>query len=192
MAENPSAPVGHGTGAPGKGVGMLKNKKVAIGFGIFLVLGIVFVAIHSANKNNNAASQQSAGGQSAVDPATGYPFGSMADSNALGGGFFPGSSGSGSGGSTQPPVTVNVNNPPPSTQPATPPGHPKPPAKPPSHHQPPPHHHSNTYVVKPGDNLSAIASRFHIDGGWHTLYNLNKHTIGGNPNLIHPGQKLTL
>jgi nucleoid-associated protein YgaU len=191
MAENPSAPVGHGSGTPGKGVGMLKNKKVAIGFGIFLVLGIVFVAIHSANKNNNAAAQQSAGGQTAVDPATGYPFGSMADSNALGGGFFPGSSGSGSGSSTVPPISVTVNNPPPvSTQPA--PVGSKPPSKPPTHHQPPPHHHSNTYVVKPGDNLSEIAARFHISGGWHTLYNLNKHTIGGNPNLIHPGQKLTL
>jgi nucleoid-associated protein YgaU len=52
--------------------------------------------------------------------------------------------------------------------------------------------HPATYTVKSGDTLSAIASRFHISGGWSNLYNLNRHVIGGNPNLIHPGQKLKL
>ncbi len=50
------------------------------------------------------------------------------------------------------------------------------------------------YVVKAGDNLSSIAARLGIAGGsstgWHTLYNANRAVIGGNANLIHPGQRL--
>jgi LysM repeat protein len=48
-----------------------------------------------------------------------------------------------------------------------------------------------TYVVRSGDTLSAIATRNHISGGWHTLYQLNSKTIS-NPNLIFPGQRITL
>jgi len=46
-----------------------------------------------------------------------------------------------------------------------------------------------SYIVKSGDSLSAIAKRLGLN--WRDLYNLNKKTIGGNPNLIRPGQKLT-
>ena len=49
----------------------------------------------------------------------------------------------------------------------------------------------NTYVVRSGDTLAAIAAKNHIKGGWHTLYQLNKGTVG-NPNLIFPGQRLAL
>ncbi|WP_433300456.1 transglycosylase family protein [Actinoplanes sp. CA-030573] len=48
-----------------------------------------------------------------------------------------------------------------------------------------------TYVVRSGDTLSAIATRNHIKGGWHTLYQLN-HGIVSNPNLIFPGQRIAL
>jgi len=48
-----------------------------------------------------------------------------------------------------------------------------------------------TYVVRSGDTLSAIATKNHISGGWHTLYQLNSKTIS-NPNLIFPGQRITL
>ena len=48
-----------------------------------------------------------------------------------------------------------------------------------------------TYVVRSGDTLSAIATRNHISGGWHTLYQLNSKTIS-NANLIFPGQRITL
>ena len=48
-----------------------------------------------------------------------------------------------------------------------------------------------TYVVRSGDTLSAIATRNHISGGWHTLYQLNGNTIS-NPNLIFPGQRIAL
>ncbi|WP_322871271.1 transglycosylase family protein [Streptomyces goshikiensis] len=50
----------------------------------------------------------------------------------------------------------------------------------------------NPYVVAPGDSLSAIATEQHIEGGWQALYETNRATIGGNPNLILPGQRLTL
>ncbi|KIF05567.1 peptidase [Streptomyces sp. RSD-27] len=50
----------------------------------------------------------------------------------------------------------------------------------------------NPYVVAPGDSLSSIAGRQHVEGGWQALYETNRETVGGNPNLIFPGQRLTL
>jgi resuscitation-promoting factor RpfA len=49
-----------------------------------------------------------------------------------------------------------------------------------------------TYVVRSGDTLAKIAAKRSIKGGWHTLYQLNKGVIGGDPNLILPGQHLAL
>ncbi|WP_412075914.1 transglycosylase family protein [Streptomyces xanthophaeus] len=48
------------------------------------------------------------------------------------------------------------------------------------------------YVVAPGDSLSAIATRQHVEGGWQALYETNRATVGADPNLIFPGQRLTL
>ncbi|WP_405763029.1 transglycosylase family protein [Streptomyces sp. NBC_00045] len=50
----------------------------------------------------------------------------------------------------------------------------------------------NPYVVAPGDSLSAIATGQHVEGGWQALYETNRATVGGDPNLIFPGQRLTL
>ncbi|MER6199781.1 transglycosylase family protein [Streptomyces sp. NPDC001586] len=50
----------------------------------------------------------------------------------------------------------------------------------------------NPYVVAPGDSLSAIATEQRVDGGWQALYETNRATVGANPNLIFPGQRLTL
>ncbi|MBT2477498.1 transglycosylase family protein [Streptomyces sp. ISL-94] len=50
----------------------------------------------------------------------------------------------------------------------------------------------NPYVVAPGDSLSAIATEQHVEGGWQALYETNRATVGGNPDLIFPGQRLTL
>lgn len=44
-----------------------------------------------------------------------------------------------------------------------------------------------TYTVRSGDSLSSIAG-----AGWRELYQLNRGVIGGNPNLIYPGQVLHL
>ena len=50
-----------------------------------------------------------------------------------------------------------------------------------------------TYTVKSGDCLWNIAKQFYGSGSDYTkIYNANKGTSGGNPNLIYPGQVLTL
>jgi len=46
----------------------------------------------------------------------------------------------------------------------------------------------HTYTVRSGDTLGAIAARHATS--WQRLYQANKHIIGGNPDLILPGQKL--
>src|SRR6185369_7555911 len=49
------------------------------------------------------------------------------------------------------------------------------------------------YIVQPGDNLWNI-SRDHLGGGqnWGEIYHANEGIIGSNPNLIQPGQELTI
>jgi LysM repeat protein len=48
------------------------------------------------------------------------------------------------------------------------------------------------YTVKSGDTLAKIAAAHHVKGGWRALYQLNRGEVGGNPNLILPGQRLSL
>ncbi|MFH9423772.1 transglycosylase family protein [Streptomyces sp. NPDC017529] len=48
------------------------------------------------------------------------------------------------------------------------------------------------YTVRPGDSLSVIAEDRGVDGGWPALYEANKGVIGGDPDLIRPGQRLDL
>lgn len=50
-----------------------------------------------------------------------------------------------------------------------------------------------TYTVVRGDCLWNIAKKFYGNGAQYTkIYNANKGVIGGNPNLIYPGQVLTI
>ena len=46
------------------------------------------------------------------------------------------------------------------------------------------------YTVVHGDTLSGIAEERHVRGGWHRLYSANRATIGSDPDLILPGQRL--
>jgi LysM repeat protein len=48
------------------------------------------------------------------------------------------------------------------------------------------------HVVRRGDTLSRIAASHRVAGGWQKLYAINKRTIGKNPGLIRPGQRLAL
>lgn len=48
----------------------------------------------------------------------------------------------------------------------------------------------STYVVKKGDTLSKIASKFNTT--WKKIYENNKDVIGSNPNKIYPGQVLKI
>ncbi|WP_426404688.1 transglycosylase family protein [Streptomyces sp. R-07] len=48
------------------------------------------------------------------------------------------------------------------------------------------------YTVTPGDSLSKIAVEEHVRGGWQRLYETNRRVVGDDPDLILPGQRLTL
>lgn len=47
-----------------------------------------------------------------------------------------------------------------------------------------------SYTVRRGDNLTSIAQRYKTTV--NELYNANRHIIGSNKNLIHPGQQFTI
>lgn len=52
---------------------------------------------------------------------------------------------------------------------------------------------AQTYTVVKNDSLWGIAKRFYGNGSKYTvIYNANKGIIGSNPNLIRPGQVLTI
>lgn len=46
------------------------------------------------------------------------------------------------------------------------------------------------YTVKGGDSLWSIAHGAHMS--WQRLYQINRHVIGANPDLIHTGMRLLL
>ncbi|MFH0520698.1 transglycosylase family protein [Streptomyces sp. M41] len=48
------------------------------------------------------------------------------------------------------------------------------------------------YTVVHGDTLSGIARTQKVEGGWRGLYTANRRTIGTDPDLILPGQRLAL
>ncbi|MPY61312.1 transglycosylase family protein [Streptomyces spongiae] len=48
------------------------------------------------------------------------------------------------------------------------------------------------YTVVRGDSLSEIADSRKVRGGWQKLYQANRKTIGTDPDLIVPGQRLNL
>lgn len=51
----------------------------------------------------------------------------------------------------------------------------------------------DTYTVQSGDSLSKIAKNHYGDANsWKKIYEANKTTIGNNPDLIKPGQRLTI
>ncbi|CAM5668558.1 transglycosylase family protein [Streptomyces griseomycini] len=47
-----------------------------------------------------------------------------------------------------------------------------------------------SYTVRSGDSLWSIADSLELDGGWRALYAENERTVGTDPDLILPGQKL--
>lgn len=49
---------------------------------------------------------------------------------------------------------------------------------------------ATTYTVQEGDTLSEIAAQYNMS--WKELYALNKFVIGNNPDVIKPGQVLTI
>ncbi|WP_329586980.1 transglycosylase family protein [Streptomyces sp. NBC_01362] len=49
-----------------------------------------------------------------------------------------------------------------------------------------------SYTVAHGDSLSAIAASERVRGGWQHLYAQNREVVGDDPDLILPGQRLSL
>ncbi|MEV5685025.1 peptidoglycan DD-metalloendopeptidase family protein [Streptomyces sp. NPDC052164] len=49
-----------------------------------------------------------------------------------------------------------------------------------------------SYTVASGDSLSGIAAAERLQGGWQRLYAANRTVVGGDPDLIFPGQRLSL
>jgi hypothetical protein len=77
----------------------------------------------------------------------------------------------GSGGSTPPPPA-----------PLAPPAQPAPPVA----------AAGRTYMVQSGDTLRTIAAHQGVKGGWKSLYERNRGVVGPNPDLIRPGQELSI
>ncbi|MFH8384439.1 peptidoglycan DD-metalloendopeptidase family protein [Kitasatospora sp. NPDC018058] len=50
----------------------------------------------------------------------------------------------------------------------------------------------DSYRVVSGDTLTTIADAKQVEGGWHALYERNRSVVGANPDLIFPGQQLSL
>ncbi|MEE1927034.1 transglycosylase family protein [Streptomyces sp. TRM 70351] len=68
-------------------------------------------------------------------------------------------------------------------------------ARPPAQAEPGGQEHergSQTHDVARGDSLSSIATDHGVRGGWQALYERNRPTVGEDPNLIFPGQRLHL
>ena len=78
----------------------------------------------------------------------------------------------------------------PAAAPAATPAKPADAAKPAPAPKPDPTPEPTTVTVKSGDSLSKIAAAHGTT--WQKLYELNKGVVGGNPNLIRPGQELKL
>ncbi|MEI7033466.1 transglycosylase family protein [Streptomyces pratensis] len=50
----------------------------------------------------------------------------------------------------------------------------------------------DSYTVASGDSLSGIAATERVRGGWQGLYAANRTVVGEDPDLIFPGQRLSL
>lgn len=50
----------------------------------------------------------------------------------------------------------------------------------------------DSYTVGSGDSLSGIAATERVRGGWRGLYEANRTVVGDDPDLIFPGQRLSL
>ncbi|WP_101257460.1 transglycosylase family protein [Streptomyces barkulensis] len=68
----------------------------------------------------------------------------------------------------------------------------KPAAKPADKPSDKPSDSGRTHVVAGGDTLSGIADEHDVRGGWQALYERNRTVVGGDPDLIFPGQRLSL
>lgn len=173
-----------------------QHKGLVAGAGAVVALGL-----YSWNKSKNASGATTAA--AAYDPSTGLPVGTAVGDTT----------GTDTFNALEPilaqlqdtvdgltnPTPVVKSNPKPPTKVQGNPGKapkPKPKPAPPRHTGPvlPPGHHPQTpltqVTVKRGDSLWKIAQAHHTT--WQKIWNANRGVIGKNPNLIKPGQRLTI
>ncbi|MFE7159230.1 transglycosylase family protein [Streptomyces sp. NPDC057636] len=48
------------------------------------------------------------------------------------------------------------------------------------------------HVVKPGETLGSIATRYRVKGGWRKLYKANKQMVGSHPDRLNKGTVLLI
>jgi hypothetical protein len=90
------------------------------------------------------------------------------------------------GGSSKPAVTAPHH---PSPSPTAS----RPSVKPAAPYKPVQAHTVVHWTVRAGDTLWLIALHHSGHGlNWHRLYQINRHTIGPDPNMLHPGEVLNL
>jgi LysM repeat protein len=169
-----------GPGGKKKGLLTGKNKWYVVG-GLGLLAVLVFFFVSRSNANATGTTATTSG--SSLDPATQAALESALQAQGSSG--FGGSTVTGPAGPAGPKGATGPKGPKGAPGKSGKPG--KPGAKPP--HTPNKH---QFYIVKPGQSLSSIASQFHIQGGWHQLYSMNRGVVGSNPNVIHPGQRLRI
>lgn len=194
MADNGSPPTERHqpekAGGPNK-PGMLTGKKkwYLVG-GLAVIAVLVFVFVRKSNANSSGSTTGTS--NTAMDPATQAALQNALQSQAgaYQSGQVVGPQGSpgpaGPAGPTGPAGTPGAAGTP--GKPGTP-GTPGKSGTPPAKQPPPPK--TQFYTVRPGDTLSSIAARFKLPN-WQALYNMNRTTVGNNPNLIHPGLRLKI
>lgn len=186
-ADNEQGGGGGGNIHPGSWIGdSVEEFKKLPTWGKFAILAVFVVAGYLFYRwKTNAASATTSSTVGAASTGVGLPAGATDPTT----GTTTDMSGTSSNNPSPTPPTQGGGNPPPGA-PVTPPTHTGGPAPTPRPHPPAPT--LKTYTVVHGDTLSGIAARLHYQGGWQALYAKNQGVIGGNPNLILPGQKLTL
>lgn len=195
MAEVAKDPTGEGSEkVPKKGLMTGKYKWWVVG-GLGVVAVLVFVFVRKSSASGAATTAGSA--STTLDPATQAALQSALQGQAMAGQTYSAATGpQGPAGPTGPTGPAGPTG---TAGAAGAAGKPGTPAV--VHQQVPPASKQTQtvyYTVKPGDNLTSIASRLHTQYNWSgtvaqnaaNLYSTNRNVIGSNPNLIIPGQKL--
>ena len=175
---------------PGKKGGLMTGKyKWYVVGGLGLIAVLVFVFVRKSNANASGGTPGAA--STAMDPATQAALQSALQAQSAAGYQYQAATGpAGVAGPTGPAGAAGAKGATGAKGPAGTPGVPGPKAPPPA----PAKGQTQTqyYTVRAGDNLSKIASQFHIAGGWQSLYASNRSAVGSNPNMIHPGLRLKI
>lgn len=178
---------------PGKKGGLMTGKyKWYVVGGLGLIAVLVFVFVRKSNANASGGTPGAA--STTLDPATQAALQSSLQAQSAAGYAYQAATGPpGVAGPTGPAGAAGAAGAKGATGAKGPAGTPGVPGKP----APKPttakgQTQTQYYTVRAGDNLSSIAGRFGVSGGWQKLYANNRQAVGSNPNMIHPGLRLKI